>query len=728
MTTSVPDMEEASAERALRALVVRSGIASDACHLRLPEGGLPEPGQDKKLLERMGLAVDPEQRSASIVTGDLASAARLVRAGEPLLLSLPPTTEGNWLMLEGQEGELLVGTVFGPGDAEAQLRASAEELAARLGVAPRDALSWLALAHPVAAPAAPTKVGQDGSGHGKHISPLARLGELLRPDRGDLFSIALFAVAMGILLLAMPVAVQALVNFVAQGGAIPPLIVVSSLLFVGLAFAGVLGAIQAWLVELLQRRLFARTVADLAARLPRLAMEVHDRRNGPELVNRFFDVMTIQKAGSALLLDGLSLLLTVVVGLLLLAFYHPLLLAFDIILLGVIGLIVLGPMKRGVRSAIGESYAKYAVADWLEELARHPLLFRSGGVHSWIYKRSDRVVREYLERRGQHYRILFGQIVGALTLYAVASTALLGIGGLLVMQGSLTLGQLVAAELVVTMVVASVAKMGKQLENFYDLMAATDKVGYLLDLPLEQGGGEPYLVPDDAAGASLQLADVTAGPSGGPALFQGLSLDVPPGSTLGVCGASGSGKTVLLELLWGLRRPERGTVRFDGRDLKSISLEAARSSASFLAEIEVVGGSVRDNVRLGRTFVSDEDARRALRAVGILDAVERLPHGLETEISARGRPLSDGEVRCLQVARAIAGSPRLLIVSDPFLPLGGALRERLLDVLFDEGAHWTLVVASNAADVLQRCQRVLELPAGTMREPSQEQSQEPQPA
>ena len=353
-----------------------------------------------------------------------------------------------------------------------------------LGAESATRLTWL-----LVDPAIPAG---SSAGKGGELHPLRRLLRFLQPDRSDLASVVVFAIATGVLLLATPIAVQALVNFVALGGALQPLVAVALLLFLGLALAGVLVGVQTWIVEILQRRIFVRAVADLSARLPRVRLDAYDKSYGPELVNRFLDVITIQKVSANLLLDGLQVVLSIFVGLAVLAFYHPILFAFDVLLLVAIVLIVLGPLQRGIRTASDESKAKYAMVGWLEELARNPLLFKSGGAQAWAFERSDLLAGNYLRARRGHFRIVFGQVVSALVLQVVASTALLTIGGLLVMQGSLTLGQLVAAELIVTVVVNAVAKMGKHVEGFYDLMAAVGKVGVLLDLPIEPRGEEHY--------------------------------------------------------------------------------------------------------------------------------------------------------------------------------------------------------------------------------------------
>lgn len=715
MTTSSNDNEarDASAIFALTRLAISDGhwkeseeaLRGDLENALRDQGDVPLPE-----LDRLALAASSVGLRASIVEADLRIALDYVERGASLLGDVE-TGDGAdvWVGLFDRS-ETGVQRLRFEGDRVVEGEIPVEALADEFGRAASASVRWLVI-QPIPAEEATTASAPPEA---KPLPPLLRLARLFRPDRGDLIALILFAITTGTLLLATPIAVQALVNFVALGGALPPLIVVAVLLFVVLVIAGVLSAIQAWIVEVLQRRLFVRMVADLGSRLPRLAFHVYDKRFGPELVNRFFDIVTIQKTGAGLLLDGLTILLSVTVGLIVLAFYHPLLLAFDILLLGAIALIVLGPIRKGVRTAIAESKAKYAVAAWLDEIVRQPMLFRSGGMEPWVFSETDRVAKSYIEKRILHFRVLFGQIIGAVALQAIASTVLLGIGGLLVIQGSLTLGQLVAAELIVTMIVVSVAKMGKHIEGFYDLMAATDKVGQLLDLPVEAEEDDPPLTGTHEAGAELELFDLTRTRAGAQPLFQGVSATVPAGQRLGVTGPSGAGKTALLELLWGLRQPDRGTILLDGRSVRDLTPRELRRAAALVADMDVMAGSIRDNVRLGRPGISEETVRDALRRVGILASVERLPDGLDTQLSPRGWPLSDGDVRCLQLARVLARPPRVLLLSQIFQQLSGDCRERVLDLVFDREAPWTVVVASNAPDVLERCDQVLELPSGAL--------------
>ncbi|MEM7230951.1 MAG: ATP-binding cassette domain-containing protein, partial [Planctomycetota bacterium] len=540
-------------------------------------------------------------------------------------------------------------------------------------------------------------------------SPTRRLLTLIQPDRSDLWSVVIFAVLVGGLMLATPVAVQTLVNFVAFGASIPPLFVLSGLLLLGLGAAAFVSALQAWIVENLQRRIFVRVVADLTRRLPRVSRSVSDEHYAPELVNRFFDVMTVQKVSATLLLEGLSTVLGIVVGLVVLAFYHPFLLAFDLVLLILVSIVIFGPVRRGVTTAIRESKSKYAVVSWLEELARNPIAYRSGGIRPFIDQRSECLAQDYVTSRHSHFRVVFGQMVAALILQVAASTVLLLIGGLLVVRGELTLGQLVASELIVTVVVQSVAKMGKHIESYYDLTAAVDKLGQLIDLDTEESKGA--LVPGDSTPASLEVRDVALTNIGDQSLGSSVRAKVNPGESLAVVGEAGSGRSLLLEALYGLRSPMQGTLLIDDIDYRDVDIDALRHVVSLASFVEIIEGTVLENVTLGRAGISTAEVTDVLHSLGLLEEIRELPEGLGTRVSPSGAPLTDSQRRRLVLARTILSRPRLLLVDGLLDGLHGADREHAVNTVFRETRDWSLVIVTDREDISARCDRSIELQA-----------------
>lgn len=439
--------------------------------------------------------------------------------------------------------------------------------------------------------------------------------------------ILVFSIIDGVLLLVTPIAVEALVNTVAFGRYLQPIIILAILLFTFLAFAAALRGLLFYVVEILQRRLFVRLVADLAYRLPRTRGNAFDNAYGPELANRFFEIATVQKATSTLLLDAVSIVLQTFLGMALLAFYHPFLLGFDVVLLALILFITFGLGWGAVNTAVKESKAKYAVGAWLEELVRHPTAFKLPSGHQFALDRSDRLTIDYLDARKKHFRIVLRQLLFALGLQALAATALLGLGGWLVIQRELTLGQLVAAELIVTIIVGSFAKMGKHLESFYDLLASVDKLGHLFDLPIERHDKQFHLRDDVTAEVAVRQVSYAYDPHRGDGreVLHDVSFGIKPGERLALTGPSGSGKSTLVDLLAGVRQPASGHVELDGIDLRELRGDSLREHVSVGRSIEIFNGTIDENVHLNRPQTSAQDVREALAAVGLVDEVLKLP-------------------------------------------------------------------------------------------------------
>lgn len=586
---------------------------------------------------------------------------------------------------------------------------SAQELAAQLGLPDTNAhVRWM-LAESVAPLDAMRSRGDTP------MPPIQRLRALLQGERQTLWVAVVYSIVIGLLSLVVPIAIQSLVNTIAFGSVLQPLVVLTLLVAVGLGFSTAINGLRAAVVELIQRSLFARTAVDVTHRLLRVRTDAFDRYHGPELVNRFFDVVTVQKSAALLLIDGLNILMQTGIGMVLLALYHPWLLAFDVLLVAAMLFIVFVLGRGAIYTSIGESKAKYALEAWLEQIASHLVTFKSKGGAEYATRRSQALLEEYLSYRAKHFRILLRQIIGSFALQAIASSALLGIGGWLVIDRQLTLGQLVASELIVALMVSAFTKFGKQLEVFYDLVAAIDKLGALVDLPLERAGGEAVLPLAGPAALSLQGAKVSYADSDGPAIDIS-RLDIGPGERLGVTGPVGSGKSTLADLLFGLRLPQQGTLLVDGFDIRDVPLPDLRQCVALVRGIEVFPGTVVDNVRLGRDDLSLGDVNDALQRVGLHEELLALPDGLATRLHPNGRPLSSRQAWRLMVARAIVGQPRLLIIDGVLDQIDYSdERERLMEILFAADAPWTLVCVTDDPDLLVRCSRVVTLHGGQVR-------------
>ncbi len=540
--------------------------------------------------------------------------------------------------------------------------------------------------------------------------PMLWLWRFLKHERPDFRVLLLFAAAVSLLALATPITVEALVNTVAFGRYFQPVLVLSLVLFVLLSFRAALIATSTWVVEIIQRRLFVRVVSDLTFRLPKLQSSVHDQNYVPELVNRFFDVVNVQKAVAVFLLDGINVTLQVVIGMAVLAFYHPALLGYDLVLLFFLTFYLYFIGRGAIQTSIVESKYKYKTAAWLEEIVRSPNAFRRNSGSNLAEHRADEFAQGYIAARVAHFRILIRQIASTLGIQAIAATALLALGGWLVIQGGLTLGQLVAAELIVTGILGSVAKFGKHIELYYDTMASADKLRQLLELPVTDDGFYP---PTDYSRLGEVQAEELKFVHGSHELcFPNFS--VRSGESLAVIGGEGSGKSTLLQMMVGLRMPSSGQIRFAGVGTHELNFSLIEREIGYAAGIEIVKGTVAENVHLDRANVRSADVRQALETVGLLSDVDKLPNGIDTELECLGQPLTESQCLRLMLARAIVERPRLLLIDRTLDRLSDAALPKLIKDLWGPGnsSPWTTIIATGRSSVMAACEHVVDLDNG----------------
>jgi ABC-type bacteriocin/lantibiotic exporter with double-glycine peptidase domain len=532
--------------------------------------------------------------------------------------------------------------------------------------------------------------------------------------------VILYAVGASVVGLAIPVTIQALVNTIAFGALVQPLFVLATMVLLGLSIGAVFRALQTRLVEAMQERIFARNALAIAERLPEVAREALEGK--PDLAARFFDVVTLQKSAAGLLIDGVALALQTMVGMTILAVYHPFLLGFDAILLATM-IFVLGPLGRGaVRTAIDESYKKYATAAFLNELASTGTIFRTEQGAKLAQQRAFKLVSGYLTARRAHFRVLFRQHVGALALQVVLGALLIVVGGLLVMNKQLTLGQLVAAELIVSGVLVGFSKVGKQLEALYDMLAALDKIEVLTELPREVGGKGgllPRAVGDgrSVTGAALTFREVTLR-HGARTFLDACNLHVNSGEHLCILGKNGVGKSHVAELIYGLRMPTSGYVELDGETQHTVSKRAWRRDVALVTRGEIFRGTLLENLLVDPDGGDNERAaaQEVLRRVALWERVKDLPEGLDTPLSPRGPELSAGEAVKLVVARALLADPRLVVVDEAVDDIDDDARTAVIDALFHFGSRRTVILITHDAAVAARASRVLRLSEGNFQE------------
>ncbi len=532
-------------------------------------------------------------------------------------------------------------------------------------------------------------------------SPLVRIFRVLRAERTDIGIVVLFAFVSGLLMLATPLAIESLVNTIAFGRFLQPVIVLALLLLGFLVFLAGIRILQTIVVEIFQRRMFARIAADFSYRIPRIDADFEAEHDVPDVVNYFMEVPTLQKTFAQLLLDGVTLVLSALIGLAVLAFYHPWLLGFDILLLLLVSAIIFSLGYGAFNSSIKESKKKYGVFGWLQSLGNRFEILAIPGARQLAASRASHLIDGYLEARRQHFAILLRQIVASLLLQAVASTALLGLGGWLVISGELTLGQLIAAELIVTAVLSSFAKLGKHMESFYDLVASVEKIGHVLDLPLETATGT--LTLDSSAPMAVSLQNVRHAASGGLPGLEPQTREIASGAHIAILAPPGSQAEVLMNLLAGRTPPGSGRMLLDEINIREIRRQSLLDDVVLVREVSALPGTISENVHLNRPDTSPMEVYRILNSLGTTDDFESLPDGLNTQLQPRGYPLNARQRVLLSIARAMAAKPRLLLIDGLLDTLDAETGIDVLQMLCGPEHPWTLVVRTARREFADCC-------------------------
>ena len=544
------------------------------------------------------------------------------------------------------------------------------------------------------------------------LSPLQRFFNMLKVDRQDIFGIYVYAIFTGILNLSLPLGIQAIINLITGGEVSTSWILLVIFVIAGIALVGVMQVMQLTISENLRQKIFTRSAFEFAYRIPRMKQEAVDKLYVPELVNRFFDTLSIQKGLSKILIDVSSASLQIVFGLILLSVYNPFFIIFSLLLVIVIYLIFRFAAPVGMKTSLKESKYKYEVAHWLEELGRSMKIFKLAGHTNLPMTRTDKAVAGYLGSRKAHFRVLVFQYINLIAFKVLVAAGLLIIGSLLVMDGELNIGQFVAAEIIIILVLASVEKLILSMETVYDVLTAIEKLATVTDIPLEEDH-ESYN-PPVGSGLSINLKNLSFGfPVTNKKLLDDINIQVNSGEFICLSGFHGSGKSLLLQVIAGLYVNYEGSISFEDTPLDNWNKAELRSlTGDNLAQADIFSGTLFENMCMGRTDIQMEDIREITRVIGLTSYIESLPEGYRTRLITEGMDLARNIRLKIKLARALAGNPKLILLDDTFRDLPLEDKNRFLEFVLNKEKGWTVVAISNDREIARLFNRVIVLEKG----------------
>lgn len=537
-------------------------------------------------------------------------------------------------------------------------------------------------------------------------NPFKRLFKFLLAEKKLLPPIYTYALISGGVEVSLPLAIQGIFSYLqtlqAPTGLYSLFLLSGCVLLLGIFFR--IG--QIFLLEILQRRIFAQTAMAFAHTIPRWDYSILHKAYPPELVNRFFDVVSLQKYLAKLLLDLPTAMLSLLLSFFLIGVYLPsaIILIFILTLLTIIGLVITFPATYKYK--YNASSEKYNLVAWLEETAKNLLTFKLAGNPSLVLQRTADANTSYLHQRSHYFQRLLTQNGILLGYKFLLTMGILIESALGVTQKEITVGQFVATELVLFILLGAIDKIAASLETFYGTLASIEKISQVLHTPQEKSTGRYF--PLQEQGLSLRIENLSyISPDTQKPILTGINLTLCAGEKMAIIGHSGSGKTTLLRLLYGLIENYEGKIFYQDIELRQIHKNYLRHLiGDVIAHEELFQGTLWENLTLLNPQCSTFEVIAICKNLLLHDKIQNLAQGYYTYLAGDRMPLPRAIVQKILLARALIAKPRILFIDDLMLNLSPAERMPIYQWLLAPSQGWTTLIITRDPGVLSLCDKV----------------------
>jgi ABC-type bacteriocin/lantibiotic exporter with double-glycine peptidase domain len=363
-----------------------------------------------------------------------------------------------------------------------------------------------------------------------------------------------------------------------------------------------------------------------------------------------------------------------------------------------------------------ESKYKYAVAHWLEEIARSMYDFKITTNRFNPLITTDQLASKYIDNRKSHFKVLLTQYSTIIIFETILTGTLLTLGAYLVIENQINIGQFVAAEIIVILVITSVEKLILTMESVYDVLTAIQKMGEIMDLPLEREDGALLYFPPNQKGLSLEGRNLSFSyePDNSPSLYS-IHFKIEPGEKICLAGNANAGKTTLLHILSNLYTDIKGQLLFNDMPVGSLNINGIRSKVGhFLADENIQDGSILDNICMGNKDFDLDKITPLANAVGLTEIIQSLPQGYLTHLVSEGRNISKSTKSKILLVRSLLFNPELWLAEGDFMFLNRRERQKVFDFILDYLRDKTVVISTNDLTLAKKCDRIILMKSGTI--------------
>ena len=542
---------------------------------------------------------------------------------------------------------------------------------------------------------------------------LGRLLSLLRLDKKDISAIYFFAILSGFISLILPLGIQTIVTLVQTNEISTSVVVLIAIVVLGVFLGGLIQVRQMQVIERVEQKIFTRYALEFANKLPKLDIEKLDSFYLPELVNRFFDTPALAKGIKKIMLDIPAAVIQTFFGLILLAFYHPVFIVFGALLIVIVLIIIRFTSPQGLATALKASDYKYAIAAWIEEMARVIKSFKYNKGTNLHIQKSDKLVTSYLESRTNHFKILLTQYWSLIGFKILITAAMLVLGSILLVKQQINVGQFIAADIVIIAIISSVEKLILSLDKVYDALTSIQKINSVLDSEVESSG--TALLNETNYGVAINYKQVSFAYNNQENILNNVSFTIQPGQFVCITGSSGSGKSTLLKLLTGAFKNFDGSILIDEIPLANYSLKSLRSQTGILLnQQDIFNGTLLENITLGNPNILLSDVTQLANQIGLVNFIQQHQEGFDTILDPQGKRLSRKVSQHILLLRALIGKHRLLLLEEPFNYLDDAQKNSVLQYLRKDNTA-TIIITSEKEEIMNDCDIIIRLKNGEIQ-------------
>lgn len=546
---------------------------------------------------------------------------------------------------------------------------------------------------------------------------LNKFFKIIRLEKKEVTAIYFYAILSGVIQLSLPLGIQTIINFSQAAAGIAKLpvsiILLIFIVLVGIFVSGILQVNQMKIVEKIEQSIFTRFSLDFAHKIPKIDSTELNKNHLPELMNRFFEIISLQKGLSKILLDIPLAVIQIIFGLILLSFYNSTFIILGLLLILLLFFIFKYTTKKGLNAAYDESENKYEVASWLEEIARSYKTFKISSRNNYHLKRTDDLVKDYLVSKTTHFEILKFQYWSLIVFKLLISAMMLIIGAVLLIRQQLNIGQFIAAEIVILLILNAVEKLILNLEVTYNILTGVEKLSVITEKKSEIQGKMPYI--SDGKGITLDVQQLNFKFDDSRTLLENINFNILPATKVCIMGDGGSGKSILLELIGGTLKNFDGVINVNNIPINNIDQREYRKNIGiFYNEQDIFDGTIYENICMGNTDISPDDIMKYAEMLEIKEFISQLPEGLSTKLQPTGKGLSTIIAKKILLLRAIAHQPELLVLDEPFELAGAESSKKISKYLIDL-PNTTCMIVSGYIPFAKRADLIIWLEKGKIK-------------